>query len=157
MRINRLAFSLVELLITIGIISLLTTIAVYSYPTYIAKSQVAAAISIIDAYKTAVQSYFVENGNMPLTTPPNITDYQSTSNDPISNVTYSGGTTPTVQVTFGSNASKLLKGKNINILLSIDNSAINFSGYYYGGTGLFTSTCTATGIPNNILPTYCQS
>jgi len=153
MRVNSLAFSLVELLITIGIISLLTTIAVYSYPTYIAKSQVAAAISIIDAYKTAIQSYFVENGNMPLTTPPNITPYTSENNDPISSVSYSGGTTPTIQVNFGSNASKLLSNKNIILQISIDNSAINFSGYYYGGTGLFTSTCTATGIANNILPT----
>lgn len=154
MRVNNRAFSLAELLITIGIISLLTTMAVYSYPNYVAKSQMAAAINIIDAYKTAIQSYFVENGNMPSTAPPSITPYVSENNDPISNVSYSSGI---IVVTFGNNASKLLSNKSITIQLSIDSSAINFSGYYYGGTGLFTSTCTTSGILNNILPTYCQS
>jgi prepilin-type N-terminal cleavage/methylation domain-containing protein len=54
MKISARGFSLIELLIVIGIIAILTTIAFPQYKNYTNKAQVMADISGIDAYKLGV-------------------------------------------------------------------------------------------------------
>jgi len=58
-------FTLIELMIVVAIIGILAAVAIPAYQDYIARSQVAEAVSLLGAAKTPVAEYISDKGLMP--------------------------------------------------------------------------------------------
>ncbi|AYN97322.1 prepilin-type N-terminal cleavage/methylation domain-containing protein [Pseudomonas sp. LTJR-52] len=58
-------FTLIELMIVVAIIGILAAIAIPAYQDYIARSQMAEAVSLTDGVKTSVTEVFTQNGTCP--------------------------------------------------------------------------------------------
>lgn len=64
-KINSAAFSLIELLIVISIISILSTIAIPSYNDYLTRAKVIKALSVLNGYKLSIIDYFISTNKLP--------------------------------------------------------------------------------------------
>lgn len=58
-------FTLIELMIVVGIIGTLASLAVPAYQSYVARSQVAEAVHLVGAARTAITEYYANNGAWP--------------------------------------------------------------------------------------------
>lgn len=58
-------FTLIELMIVVAIIGILSAIAIPAYQDYIARSQVAEAITLSSKYKIEISSHYSQNGTCP--------------------------------------------------------------------------------------------
>ena len=58
-------FTLIELMIVVAIIGILAAIGIPQYQNYVARAQVAEALSLATGAKTAVAEYFITNGTFP--------------------------------------------------------------------------------------------
>ena len=152
------AFSLIELMVTIGIIAILTAIATPVYVSYTIKSKVASALSILDGLKTQSSDYYTANGSFPTTLAAvNATSYNDSAT--ISGTSVSTTTCPTitgvtvvgcVQATFGNSTSNLAQIQgNVLSFVAVDGGTviqwICKSGNNIGNT-----------ISNDYLPKSCQ-
>ena len=146
------AFSISEIVIAIGIIGILTAVASVTYAKYSAKSQITAAIHVLDSYVRAAQDYYVENSTMPASISNIGGDYISTDKDSVSSVTMSSAGTNSVAIsaTFSSSSAKMLQNNNLVMQLSISIGGAS-------STGMFSVICNSPNIANAYLPTNCQS
>jgi len=58
-------FTLIELMIVVAIIGILAAVAIPAYQDYLARSQVAEAISLLGGTKTPIEEYVGTNGSFP--------------------------------------------------------------------------------------------
>jgi type IV pilus assembly protein PilA len=58
-------FTLIELMIVVAIIGILAAVAIPAYQSYIARSQMAEALSLADGIKTSVAEVFGQTGTCP--------------------------------------------------------------------------------------------
>ena len=145
------AFSITEIMIAIGVIGIITGIASYTYANYSAKSQVTEAMSILDSYVHAAQTYYIENSNMP-TSINNIGGAysRSSSKDTVNSVTFSYGTNSiSIGAVFSTYAAKPLQNNSLNLQLTISTGGTS-------STGMFSIICNASNISNAYLPASCQ-
>jgi len=64
---NRRAFTLIELLVVVLIIGILAAIAVPQYQKAVYKARATNLVTLIDAYKKAIDAYVLENGYQNIT------------------------------------------------------------------------------------------
>jgi prepilin-type N-terminal cleavage/methylation domain-containing protein len=146
------AFSMIEILVAICIIGLLIGVAAYTYPQYTARSQVTAAMHILDQYVHAAQNYYIENSTMPSSMVQIGGNYSTNSgNDIVSNVTLTTtASSISISASFSStSAAAVLRGNSLNLQLNVSSPGAS-------SNGMFSITCTATNIANTYLPTTCQ-
>ena len=60
-------FTLIEMMIAVAIIGILAGIAIAQYQAYVARSQVAEAVSLLTGAKTQVEDFAAQNGTLPTT------------------------------------------------------------------------------------------
>ncbi len=158
------AFSIFEIVITIGIIGILAAVAAFTYPKYSGRSQITAANAALEAYVKAAQDFFTDNNYMPTgigtsacIAPPSpcnipISSYNATTNDILSNngitlTPLTGLAAGTVGIslnaTFSNKAVSALRQNQLILMLTVTN-------------GIYTITCSAPNIPNDYLPSNCQ-
>lgn len=160
-----LAFSLIELMVTIGIIALLTTVATPIYVSYTIKANVSSAIPILEGLKTRANEFYTANGTFPT----NLTQINSiTYSDSIisstqvksgsANCPAVGSTTlGCVQVTFN-NPSKptfVLNGQVLS-LVAVDNSTTSADSVAIQWICKSGDNTGSNTINNNYLPKSCQ-
>jgi len=58
-------FTLIELMIVVAIIGILASIALPAYQDYIARSQAAESVVMLDGARISVEDYVVQNGQFP--------------------------------------------------------------------------------------------
>ncbi|MBB2928536.1 pilin [Paraburkholderia silvatlantica] len=112
----KLGFTLIEVMITVGIIGVVSAIAVPMYQSYTARSQVSEGITLADGAKPFVSEYHANNGSFPA--------------DLMGGIKVAGkwvegtalGSNGQIVATFGSDAIKGLKGKKVMLTPKIETS-----------------------------------
>lgn len=64
---SNLGFSIMELLVVLVIISILATVAVPAYRSYIVRAKITEAMSVVESWKIKVSGYYADNEKLPLT------------------------------------------------------------------------------------------
>lgn len=65
--IRQAGFTLIELMIVIGIIGILAMVALPAYQNYVARTQVGEGIMLAASMKTEVEEAFADKGSLPIT------------------------------------------------------------------------------------------
>ncbi len=147
-------FSLIELMVSIGIIGILVSVATVVYPTYIARSQISSTVLLLEAYVKKAESHYVEHntnnngfnginiGTLGGYTP------GTNNNDIVDSITANPGSNSlTLTATFTTDNTKVssnLAGNSLNLIITADAS------------GSFNISCNASGISADYLPTMCR-
>lgn len=147
-------FSLVELMVTIGVIGILTSIVSVTYSTYNAKSQVTATILLLESYVKKAENYYVEHntnndGFSSIDSIASIGGYTKNSTDIINDITVNTTTdhtnkqeSLTLTATFNDKAVNALQNKILNLTITASN-------------GSFTTACRSNA-KQEYLPSVCE-
>lgn len=142
------AFSLLQLMVVIGIIGLLTAIAKPYYSSYLNKSKVALAALALNDYNLKAMALYNEG----LITP----DVTSIVLD---GVTYQDNTPravdypPVIGATFLGPGSVYINGNGWMFCVYV--GGLNFTGYQEGIGGGLSRLCSRVVVNNGIFTTYC--
>ena len=138
-------FTLIELMIVVAVIGVLSAIAIPQYQKYVAKAEVASALSTMTGVKTNVEAYVVETGAFP-----NDTAAGQTAQDlgapedadlPLGVISFVK-TTGHLDFAFKSTGvNKLLQGKTLSLVRN------DTSGAW---------TCSSSDIDASLLPKNCK-
>jgi len=150
-RTVRKGFTLIELMIVIGIIGILAVIAIPQYTSYVARAQATEAINILGGAKVAIAEYKSSNGSFPSTQAQlnyiyPIASAVTTSTKYLASLVPStaGGNFVLTATFLASGVSSLLSGRNITLTTPST-----------GEGTLWTCTPAAT-IPKDVLPASCR-
>ena len=136
-------FTLIELMIVVAIIGILASVAIPAYQDYIARSQVAEAISLSSASKTPMAEYYADVGHWPA----RASDVMgATSGKYVSAITITAGNTATTAVTI----SVRLKESTLNA--SITAGVLTLSSQ----NGKTWSCSTGAGLAAKYVPSSCR-
>jgi len=147
----RKGFTLIELMIVIGIIGILAVIAIPQYTSYVARAQATEAINVLGGAKTAIAEFKSTNGAFP-STQASFNDIYPMASGTSTNTKYIASIVPSTSggnfiltATFkASGVSSLLTSKSIDLRTP--------------STGEGTSwTCVPLStIPSDVLPASCR-
>lgn len=153
MNVQQKGFTLIELMIVIGIIGILASIAIPAYQDYTIRAQVSEGAILAGGAKTAIVEYYNHKGRWPRNNASaGLESSTSITGKYVSTVDV-GASTGVIVVVFG--------GTNVN--QNILTSRLAFSGYASTAKGSINWNCksnagggTKTNIPNKYLPLACR-
>ncbi len=143
-------FTLIELMIVIGIIGILVVIAIPQYTNYVARSQVMEAFNLLGGAKVPIADFVANHGNFPNTAElhANYPILQNNTGDVSSNTkfvsTITTSTAPTTVIA-------TFKKDNISFLLS--QKTVIFTAKNAGATSW---ACTSNITNKDVLPSVCR-
>ncbi|CAE6893252.1 Belongs to the N-Me-Phe pilin family [Vibrio sp. B1REV9] len=139
-------FTLIELMMVVAVIGVLAMVAIPQYQKYVAKAEVAAALSLMTGVKTNVEAYTAEYGAFPAASEssalgvPSIIPQGTIAFEPDAS-----SASGSIRFTFATDSSPKLVGSDFALVRSIN-----------GGW-----TCTASGatsaVESALLPKTCKS
>lgn len=141
-------FSLVELMIVVAIIALLASLAIPAYQDYVARSQVAEAISLAASKKSTVLDTWSTTGRCPQSGSDGIPDANATRGKYTASVGLgTGASNCEITAVLATSAAPPLQGKTVTVGISRIGSGIESSVEW---------TCTST-IEQRYLPKGCTA
>jgi type IV pilus assembly protein PilA len=136
-------FNLIELMIVVGIIGLLASVAGGMYSDYMIRLQVAEGFVLSAAVRTEMQEYHNENGQWP-----NNNNMASLQNQNALGGQFTkmiGLNQHRVQIQYGEDANAAIWGKKIELVPTVENGVFNWSCEVSGG-----------GVDEKYLPEFCR-
>lgn len=133
-------FTLIELMIVVAVIGVLAAIAVPQYQNYVAKGELASALSSVTALKTNVEEHIANNGSTPIDDT-NVGVIPPTNGATITATGSDGGAS--LAYAFGSTGSAKVTGSTLTLAKASD-------------TGAWTCTITGGNISAEIKPKGCN-
>lgn len=152
-------FTLLELMVTIGVMAILMLIALPSYLDKIVREQVAEALPLADIVKPAVQAAWVAKQPLPAdNAAAGLPLADKIVNQVVSSVTLEDGA---IHITFGNKAHNSLKGKTLTIRPAVVEDAPVVPITWLCGYAAPPEKMTAKGnnktdVPAGLLPLRCR-
>lgn len=138
-------FTLIELMIVIGIIGILAVIALPSYQDYVARAQVSEGIQLAASMKTHVEEAYADKGSLPISVPvPNKAD----AGNYVDIVSIDGNGVITAK--FRAMSSSSIKGKTVMLVPSFAPSS-----KIKNGSVVTVWACSGT-VDEKYLPVTCK-
>lgn len=115
---NKNGFTLIELMITVGIVGILAAIAIPAYQNYVARSQVSEALGLTSGAKPLVAEYHSNKGVLPNTS--SDVDYSGATGKYVSQtiIDFDGVVTGTL----GNQASSNISGKYVYLVPTVESN-----------------------------------
>ncbi len=142
-------FTLIELMIVVAIIGILAAVAIPAYQDYIARSQMAEAMSLASGLKTNVAEIFSQDG----TCPTNGSNGIATATDINGNYVASITTAGTAAAGGGCTITALMKSSGVSAGIQGKNLVLTLSN---ADKGSYVWTCTSDA-DQKFLPKSCTS
>jgi type IV pilus assembly protein PilA len=147
-------FTLIELMIVVAIIAILAAIAFSMYNDYVIRAQASEASSLADGAKTAVASYYQQNGQFPSTNSSSfLALLSSISGAYVATVTVNPGTRGVISAKFSSTSPQRAN-------TALDGKELMFSPITHAGS--ISWNCMSNGTGSNgsagaMRSAYCPS
>lgn len=154
-------FTLIELMITVTIISILAAVALPGYQNYAIKAQISEGLTLSEGMKTAIAEYFKDRGSWPATH----TTLGLAADTTGSYVSSISSTSGQITIIYGNRAHEKIKRAGANTLTitatvqNVDNSQIVswICGYATPPAGGVVSPSTqVTTVAADYLPPACR-
>lgn len=110
---RQVGFTLIELMIVIGIIGILAMVALPAYQNYVARAQVGEGIMLAASMKTEVEEAFADKGSLPITV---VVPQKKDAGNYVNIVRIEGD--GTIVAGIGQKAAVPIKGKEIYLIPS---------------------------------------
>lgn len=133
-------FTLIELIITIAIVGVLAAIATFQYQVYIARAQMTEVITKAQEYKFAVNHYYSETNEFPLSN---------------ADIKIDDNSTKYIEYIQLNNKKILFKLKKIGISYAIQSGIVQLTPFINEDNNL-TWVCTST-LTTKYLPSECTT
>jgi type IV pilus assembly protein PilA len=150
----RKGFTLIELMIVIGIIGILALIAIPQYTSYIARAQATEAMNILGGAKLPIADFVANNGTFPTTAQlaaiypvVNTTGVTTASTKYLARL----DTTPNANITGSAITARFINATGVSTLLK--NQTVTFTANNDAAT---LYTCTSTATQKDVLPANCR-
>jgi len=142
-KITQQGFTLIELMIVVGIIGFLATIALPAYNAYTDRSKISEILLVADSAKTTISDFYMSSGNMPASTT------QANINTNILQSQYIGAiafstTATTATITY--TLQNTMTSGDIALVGSVNSNGIQWS-----------CNTAATTVENKYLPMNCRN
>lgn len=117
----QIGFTLIELIITVGLVALLASFAIAAYAGYTVKAQVATGLTLASGVTRAVEDYYAARGTMPTGTDGNavvgLSAPETFSSNFVSSVSVSEG--GNVTIVFGNKAAKSILDSKLTLYAAL--------------------------------------
>lgn len=138
-------FSLLELMISITIVSILAAIAIPSYQDYTVRAKVSEALNFFSVAKLAVSEYYVATGNLPENA--SQAGIASVTTDYIADIDYtSDDASGDIIITLGTDIHASVDGKKINLRATVERGFLDWK----------CQPSDDNGLPSRFLPASCR-
>ena len=142
MRTGQSGFTLIELMIVVAVIGILTSLAIPAYQSYSVRAQVSEGLVLTGPLKTAVASFYNNNGAFPAdNTAAGVDAASEYSSKYVGSISISGSV---IEIQYGNDASAQIGGQTVTLTGT-------------GSEGSVSWTCSSGGfIQDYYLPSACR-
>ncbi len=153
-------FTLIEMMVVVGIIAILATLALPIYTSSLARDQIVESVALVEQLKLPADRYWQANGNLPANNAEaGIPESRKLIGNYVESIELKDGA---FHIAFGNKAVKVLKGKFLTVrAITVTGSPASpmswTCGYSNVPTGMEAAGTNKTSVqPQGLLPVACR-